>query len=255
VSRAHLGLAAALAGLAVVAVLLLAPGLVLGESGGSGVPGSDPGNAANGRLLFVSGCSSCHGYNAGGIKGVAPSLIGVGARAADFYLRTGRMPLTAPDQEPQRGKAAYAPDQQADLVAYIGSLGGPAIPRLDLQGTSLSRGQELFADRCSGCHQIVARGGVVTGAFVPSLTSSTTTDIAEAARIGPYLMPRFGPSGLSDEQLADIARYVEYLRAPPDRGGWGIGHIGPVPEGMVTWLIGIPALLLLTRLIGERVER
>jgi hypothetical protein len=24
---------------------------------------------------------------------------------------------------------------------------------------------------------------------------------------------------------------------------------------MVTWLIGIPALLLLTRLIGERVER
>jgi ubiquinol-cytochrome c reductase cytochrome c subunit len=254
VSRGRVGMAAALSGIAVIGLLLLAPGLVLGESGGNATR-RDPGNVARGRALFLNGCSSCHGFHAGGITGVAPSLIGVGARAADFYLRTGRMPLTAPDQEPQRGKPAYPPDQLADLVAYVGSLGGPPVPHVDLRGTSLSDGQELFADRCSGCHQIVARGGVVTGAFVPSLTSSTTVDIAEAARIGPYVMPRFSPSGLSDEQLADIARYIRYLRSPPDRGGWGIGHIGPVPEGMVTWLLALPALLLLTRLIGERAER
>lgn len=253
-SRRRLGLAAALAAIAVVGVLLLAPGLVLGESGGSADP-ADPGNVARGRMLFVTGCSSCHGFEAGGIKGVAPSLHGVGAEAADFYLRTGRMPLTAPDQQPQRSQPAYPPDQIADLVAYVGSLGGPPVPTVSYHGTTLSGGQALFADNCSGCHQIVGRGGIVTGAFVPSLVHSTPTEIAEAARIGPYLMPKFGEAGLSDTQLAAIVRYVRYLRAPPDRGGWGIGHIGPVPEGMVTWLIALPALLLLTRLIGERVER
>src|SRR5690242_3590906 len=58
-----------------------------------------------GAQLFASNCSSCHGSlgngvappsrirGAGGIKGQGPSLRGVGALAADFYLRTGYMPL------------------------------------------------------------------------------------------------------------------------------------------------------------------
>jgi ubiquinol-cytochrome c reductase cytochrome c subunit len=129
------------------------------------------------------------------------------------------------------------------------------VPRVQTAGTRLTDGQRLFADNCSGCHQVVARGGIVTGAIVPSLVQSTPAQIVEAARIGPYLMPRFGPGALSDRQLAAIANYVVYLRHPPDRGGWGIGHIGPVPEGMITWLVAIPALLLITRLIGERTER
>jgi ubiquinol-cytochrome c reductase cytochrome c subunit len=45
---------------------------------------------------------------------------------------------------------------------------------------------------------------------------------------------------------------VLYTRAPDDAGGWGIGHIGPVPEGMVAWLMAGAALVLVCRLIGER---
>ena len=30
----------------------------------------------------------------------------------------------------------------------------------------------------------------------------------------------------------------DYAKHPDDRGGWAIGHLGPVPEGLVTWLIG-----------------
>jgi ubiquinol-cytochrome c reductase cytochrome c subunit len=45
---------------------------------------------------------------------------------------------------------------------------------------------------------------------------------------------------------------VNYTRDPEDRGGWGIGHIGPIPEGMVAWLLAGGALLLAIRLIGER---
>lgn len=247
------GLAAAGAALAGVAVLLVSPGLGLGQGDASGT--AQPSRlAAQGRSLFVSGCSSCHGYDAGGIRGVAPSLHGVGALAADFYLSTGRMPLASPAQEPERKPPSYTPAQIRALDAYIGSFGGPPIPHVSTSGADLAYGQTLFAANCSGCHQAVARGGMVTGAFVPPLTAATPQQIFEAARIGPYVMPRFDQQLLGDHELAAIAAYVAYVRHPPDRGGWGIGHIGPVPEGMVTWFIAIPLLLLVTRLIGERVE-
>ncbi|HKA03397.1 MAG TPA: cytochrome c, partial [Acidimicrobiales bacterium] len=46
---------------------------------------------AQGRELYVTGCSSCHGGNGEGTTR-APTLIGVGAASASFYLTTGRMP-------------------------------------------------------------------------------------------------------------------------------------------------------------------
>ena len=129
------------------------------------------------------------------------------------------------------------------------------MPNVSIAGGSLSSGQELFAANCAGCHSSAARGGIVTGAFVPSLLQSTPRQVIEAARTGPYLMPRFGPGELSDADLAAIASYVQYVKSPPDRGGWGIGNIGPVPEGMIVWLLALPALLVVTRLIGQRSER
>jgi ubiquinol-cytochrome c reductase cytochrome c subunit len=48
--------------------------------------------------------------------------------------------------------------------------------------------------------------------------------------------------------------YVEASKHPKDRGGWGIGHIGPVPEGMVAWAVAGLALVGLCVLIGERVR-
>lgn len=246
-------LAAAGAAAAGVGLMLVAPGVVMGEGGDAGGGAQPAALVAQGRSLFVTGCSSCHGFKAGGIRGVAPSLHGVGTLAANFYLSTGRMPLSSPAQEPERKPPSYTPGQIRALDAYIGSFGGPPIPHASTTG-SLAYGETLFAVNCSGCHQAVGRGGIVTGAFVPSLTAATPRQIFEAARIGPYLMPRFGPKLLTDRDLAALAKYITYTHNPPDRGGWGIGHIGPVPEGMVVWFIAIPFLLLVTRLIGERVE-
>ena len=87
---------------------------------------------------------------------------------------------------------------------------------------------------------------------MPPLTDATPTQIAEAIRIGPYLMPRFAPALLNDRKVASIARFVVAARHPHSPGGAGIGYIGPVPEGMVTWLAALPVLLLVTRLIGRR---
>ena len=117
---------------------------------------------------------------------------------------------------------------------------------------SLARGQQLFALDCAGCHTIQGQGGIVTGAIAPSLGPATPTQLAEAIRIGPYVMPRFSSGELSDSDVDSIARYVQSTNHPEDRGGWGIGRIGPIPEGMVAWLLAIFALLLIVRLIGER---
>ena len=65
-------------------------------------------------------------------------------------------------------------------------------------------------------------------------------------------MPRFGEGELSDRDVASVARYVLATRSPDDRGGWGIGHVGPVPEGLVAWLVGMTAMLGIARLLGER---
>jgi ubiquinol-cytochrome c reductase cytochrome c subunit len=211
--------------------------------------------AAQGHALFIASCSACHGMNAGGIDGRGPSLHGVGALAADFYLQTGRMPLSSPRAQPQRTKPAFPQQQIRALVSYVASFGGPAIPLVQPQRGSLADGQRLFSLSCAGCHTIQGQGGIVTGAIVPSLNEATPTQVAQAIRIGPYVMPRFGDGELSSGQIDSIARYVQSLQAPDDRGGWGIGRIGPMPEGMVAWLLAAASLLLIARLIGERMPR
>ena len=83
----------------------------------------------------------------------------------------------------------------------------------------------------------------------------TATEIAEAVRIGPYLMPRFSQKQISDSQLNSIIRYVLWTRHPSDRGGWGIGNLRPIPEGLVTWWIALPLLVVACVLLGKRFGR
>ena len=209
---------------------------------------------AHGRQLFVSGCSSCHALNARGIAGRGPNLVGAGALAADFYLRTGRMPLASPHDYPIRAHSVYGKNDLADLIAYIGSLGGPPIPTVDPERGSLSRGKELFTEHCAGCHQVVAQGGVVTpNTIAPPLVNDVKPiDVAEVVRIGPYVMPRFNEKLLDQRDVNSLARYVQHTQNLPNIGGWGIGNLGPIPEGLVLWAIGIVSLVAVARLIGER---
>ena len=219
-----------------------------------------PGSAAaqsRGRQLFVQGCSSCHGFDARGVPGVGPDLHGAGEAAADFYLRTGRMPLdVATGEQPLREKPAYGEREIRAIVAYVGSLGGPRVPKVEPDEGNLSQGQRAFATYCAGCHQIMGEGGVVTGAAPPGLKQATPTQVAEAVRVGPYVMPAFDSREIDQRTLNSIALYVrDVVQKPPDRGGWGIGNIGPVPEGMIAWLLAGAVLVLVVRVIGERMER
>lgn len=207
-----------------------------------------------GRQLFLQGCSTCHGINAeGGSQG--PSLIGVGAAAAQFQLGTGRMPLAAPGVEAERKSPRYSQPLIDQLSAYIASLApGPEVPTVDITKGDLARGGELFRLNCAQCHNFAGAGGALTGgAFAPPLDPATPQQIGEAVRTGPENMPVFGPQQISGQQLNDIAAYAKYIANNPDnRGGNGLGHIGPVPEGLVIWTLGIGAVLAATLWIGSR---
>ncbi len=218
-----------------------------------------------GSQLFSGNCSSCHGIDGRGIRkprpgvgdieGRGPSLRGVGALSADFYLRTGYMPLAKPGEQPTRSRPLFREREIRALVAYVASLEkGPAIPHPRPRAGKLAEGLEQFTEHCAGCHQVVARGGVATGAKVPPLQDATPRQVAQAVRVGPYVMPTFPKSQISDSQLDSIVAYVQLTKHPVDRGGAGIGNVGPVPEGAVTWLIGALAFLALCIAIGQRLR-
>jgi quinol---cytochrome-c reductase cytochrome c subunit len=221
-----------------------------------------------GAELYAGNCSTCHGIagsgitkgrlGAGHILGEGPPLRGVGARAADFYLRMGFMPLRNIYSQPGplRERVLFTEKEIVSLVKYVASLGpGPGIPHPNPAQGNLSKGLQLFTDHCAGCHQALARGGFVTGALVPPLQTLTSRQIAEAVRIGPYLMPRFSRTQISDADLNSIIKYVQWTNHPNNHGGWGIGNIGPIPEGLVTWWIAIPLLLIACLFVGRRIRR
>lgn len=207
----------------------------------------------NGRELFQVACTSCHGLNGEGTSR-GPSLAGVGAASADFYLTTGRMPLDNPGEQAQRKRPAYTPLQVRQLVAYVASLGpGLAIPRVDPARGDLVLGNQLYANNCASCHSSAGAGGALGhSTYVPPLAEATPTQVAEAIRIGPGAMPVFGPQTFGEEQVAAIVRYVEYLKNPEDPGGLGLGHLGPIPEGFVAWVVGLGLMVVLLRWIGTR---
>jgi ubiquinol-cytochrome c reductase cytochrome c subunit len=163
------------------------------------------------------------------------------------------MPLGEPRDQPERGRPLFNEREIRALTTFVASLGrGPPIPSPRPEEGSLPEGQRLFTEHCAGCHQVVARGGVVTGARVPPLEEPTAVQVVEAVRIGPYLMPRFTRRDISDAELDSIIAYVERAKHPLDRGGWGIGNVGPIPEGMVTWFVAAVAFLVLCAVIGRR---
>jgi ubiquinol-cytochrome c reductase cytochrome c subunit len=257
----------------VTAVIAAAVLLVPGAAAASPSQGTAKGLAAYGYHLYGQFCLGCHGGNAAGRYqqpsnatgagpgraqgqqgGIGPSLQGVGALAADFYLRTGYMPLRQVGLQPHRQQVFFSEHQIKALVAYVASFGGPSIPTPKPQLGNLSQGLALFTEHCAGCHQVIGQGGYVTGALPPALVEATPRQVAEAVRIGPYVMPKFSKRAISPRQLDSIVRYVEYTKDPARPGGWGLGFLGPVPEGLVTWFLAIPALIGLCLLLGRRLR-
>ena len=234
------------AGYLVVALLLILVGGGYAVVTGGAASASSPAAAnsaqiAQGRDLFVEDCATCHGLFAQGVSGQAPSLIGVGAAAVDFQVSTGRMPAAELGAENVRKPPHLTPTQTHAVAAYIQSLGGgPAIPsaaQVSSSGANVGLGQTLFVANCAACHNFVGAGGALTnGKFAPSLDASTPTQIYEAMETGPEAMPVFNDLTVTPQEKRDIIAYVTKIRSTANPGGFSLGRVGPVTEGLVAFL-------------------
>lgn len=223
--------------------------------------GEQAGNAElikQGQQLFAEGCSSCHGLGAqGGPE--APTLIGAGAAAVDFQLSTGRMPLATPEAQAPMKAPEYTDQEIAAIAAFIASLApGPAIPSaedLDYSSADLALGGELFRTNCSQCHNFTGAGGALSdGTYAPDLRDATPQQIYEAMLTGPENMPVFSDATLTPEDKQAIIKYIQNFDTQASYGGWDIGSLGPVTEGLFIWIVGIGAMIGIAVWIGARVR-
>ncbi|MDQ3952965.1 MAG: c-type cytochrome [Actinomycetota bacterium] len=203
-----------------------------------------------GKSLYVEACASCHGSDGAGTAD-GPDLRDAGAAGADFYLRTGRMPLASANDQAVRKEPVLSDEEIEQIVAYVATLGtGPEIPEVSHEAASLQDGSALYIGNCAPCHGAGATGGAAgRNAIAPGLHRATSLELAEAMVVGPGQMPVFG---FTDDERNAVVAYVEHLGEADDPGGADIGGIGPVPEGFVAWGVGMLALIAAALVIGNR---
>jgi ubiquinol-cytochrome c reductase cytochrome c subunit len=225
----------------------------------AGAAETDAEQVAKGRELFLVSCSTCHGQNGEGVRSqrdgnvLGPSLVGVGAAAVDFQVGTGRMPMAQPGAQVERKAPVFNEEETAALAAYVASLApGPAIPDesdYSIEGLTeeereeaVVRGGQIFLTNCTACHNFEGAGGAMPrGGQAPKIRGVDPKYIYEAMLTGPQSMDTFSNGNLSPDEKRDVIAYLESLENQPAYGGFGLGSMGPVSEGLAAWLLGIGA--------------
>ena len=233
--------------------LLVTGGVYAGAS--AAVAASEPQTVASaltvedGKKLFQANCATCHGLDLQGTEN-GPSLYGVGELSVEFQVSTGRMPLQMQGPQAPQKPVQFTQEQIDALAAYTQSVSpGPTFPDahvLDGEG-DVSAGAELFRINCAMCHNVSAAGGALTeGKFAPALTGVAPTHIYEAMVTGPQNMPVFNDLTLTTEEKRDIISALLYMQDTESPGGFSLGSLGPVSEGLFIWIFGIGSLIAIT---------
>jgi ubiquinol-cytochrome c reductase cytochrome c subunit len=202
-----------------------------------------------GKKLYSVGCASCHGTGGQGTTD-GPSLVGVGSAAVDFQVGTGRMPAQQPGAQVPKKRNIYSQAEIDQLAAYIASLGaGPITPtekQYSPEGADIAKGGDLFRTNCAQCHNFTGEGGALThGKYAPSLEGVSEKHIYEAMQTGPQNMPSFPDTTLPEKEKKDIIAYIKTVNGDETAtpGGFALGGLGPVSEGLFGWIFGLGSLI------------
>ncbi len=216
----------------------------------------DPALVRQGEQLYNNACISCHGANLQGVTDRGPSLIGTGEAAVFFQVSTGRMPAVRQEAQIAEKPVKFTPEEIDALGAFVqANGGGPVVPTAgSLAGGDPARGGDMFRLNCASCHQFTGRGiALSSGKFAPAINDVSPRQIYAAMTTGPQSMPKFSDRQLTPDAKRDIIAYVESVTEERNNaGGYSLGGYGPISEGLISWIVGIAALVAVTLWIGAR---
>jgi cytochrome c oxidase cbb3-type subunit III len=117
---------------------------------------TSPADVADGKKLYDSFCSKCHGLDGGG--GDGPALQGVPERLGDEA--TGNIIRSGIPGTGMNGFSSMNPDETGQVIGYLRTLGRSAHEQV-AKGDSQKGRQVYEASGCSGCHIIDGVGGSI----------------------------------------------------------------------------------------------
>lgn len=74
---------------------------------------------------------------------------------------------------------------------------------------------------------------------------------------GPQNMPSFPDTTLSEENKKDIIAYLDAVNSGDtvEPGGLSLGGLGPVSEGLFSWVFGLGALIAVAVWVAARTAK
>ncbi|HXP94812.1 MAG TPA: c-type cytochrome [Candidatus Binatia bacterium] len=181
------------------------------------------GNATRGKAAFMkNGCYQCHGTLGQGNYGAGPAIAPNPMPYANFigYIRAPRGAMPPFDEH-----ILSASDAQ-DIYAYLASIPtGPPSGQIDalksvtfgnagsppqLSAAEL-RGKRLFSGACMKCHGADGASPVIGPALVNEKAKKNLDAVIAQIKNPAQPMPKLYPSPFNDQDVSDIAAYVETL--------------------------------------------
>ncbi len=209
-------------------------------------------SAMPGQAIFERTCFACHTIGEG--VRVGPDLKGVTERREREWLHRWIKDPLGMAQTDSLGKALFAEfnnvpmapnflsDEEIDQVlAYVEAVGSGSVAvatedegPVELTETQFERGQNIYFNRCAGCHGTL-RAGATGPNIQPEITTQRGTAVLKATLTHglPGGMPAWGDAGiLSPEEVDLMARYVQLPPpAPPQR---------PMNVIRASWKLSVP---------------
>jgi quinol---cytochrome-c reductase cytochrome c subunit len=192
----------------------------------------------SGGALYAEYCSYCHGPT--GMGNIGPSQE-ADAFPSLVYGMVDRGGIAMPSFSKGFPRAPLTSQQIAAIADFVATYNADPVART----ANASDGGVIFRLYCSGCHGETGRGGaLVGGKNAPNLSHYPAAEAIAAMIIGRSNMPVFAGTTLDVRQQTAVALYVETLEQPASPGGRGLGYVGPVAEGLVSFA-GLAILLVI----------
>ncbi len=179
-----------------------------------------------GKVAYISNCYMCHGYEAVGKVGVAPSLSNPHflALATDRFIATtvreGRVGTAmAPRRDVSR-------QDLAAIIAYLRSLPTQQVEAVALDAEyraagDAGRGADHFGRYCSPCHGLHGAGyaegtiapGIALPGFLHIVSDAYILETIKRGRRGTAMRSFLGAQGLAQLTEKDMEDIIVFLRS------------------------------------------